>query len=297
MKKVLGSMITKETASVIFLDLTQGKSFALSLDVSHCNYSKVEQLIRGGESYEVDDLFELMSYEEAVNSAAARTSLDFQVKGGVVYYGDRKLDNALGAKLLEELANDNPVESWFEFTKKVLSNPSATAVKELSLFLEAGNIALCDDGDFLAYKKVRGDYMDIYTGTMDNSPGKIVEMERNAVDDVRDRTCSYGLHFCSYSYLGSYGCGAGDKVLLVKINPADVVSIPSDYANTKGRCCRYEVISEVSGPGDILKGAHGSQFIKTSPQKDEDEDEQDWDDEDEDWDDEDEEEDDDNDWG
>ena len=32
--------------------------------------------------------------------------------------------------------------------------------------------------------------------------------------------------------------------MIVKINPADVVAIPSDYNNTKGRTCRYEVVSE-----------------------------------------------------
>jgi hypothetical protein len=31
----------------------------------------------------------------------------------------------------------------------------------------------------------------------------------------------------------------------VKINPADVVSIPSDYNNMKGRASRYEVLREV----------------------------------------------------
>lgn len=32
--------------------------------------------------------------------------------------------------------------------------------------------------------------------------------------------------------------------MILKINPADVVAIPADYNNTKGRTCRYEVIGE-----------------------------------------------------
>ena len=32
--------------------------------------------------------------------------------------------------------------------------------------------------------------------------------------------------------------------MIVKINPKDVVAIPSDYNNTKGRTCRYEVVGE-----------------------------------------------------
>ena len=33
--------------------------------------------------------------------------------------------------------------------------------------------------------------------------------------------------------------------MIVKISPADVVSIPSDYNNAKGRACKYEVIGEI----------------------------------------------------
>ena len=59
-------------------------------------------------------------------------------------------------------------------------------------------------------------------------------MPRNAVDDRRHNTCSTGLHFCSWAYLPHYH-GAQGRVLVLKIDPANVVSIPSDYANAKGR--------------------------------------------------------------
>ena len=32
--------------------------------------------------------------------------------------------------------------------------------------------------------------------------------------------------------------------MILKINPANVVAIPADYNNTKGRCCEYEVAGE-----------------------------------------------------
>jgi hypothetical protein len=39
-------------------------------------------------------------------------------------------------------------------------------------------------------------------------------------------------------------------------NPADVVSIPSDYNDTKGRTWRYIVVGELeTNPEDALKGA------------------------------------------
>jgi hypothetical protein len=84
---------------------------------------------------------------------------------------------------------------------------------------------------------------------MDNSVGKTVEMERNTVDDNASNTCSTGLHFCSLSYLDHFG-GSDSRVMVLKINPRDVVSIPADYNATKGRACRYEVIDEIGGKAE-----------------------------------------------
>jgi hypothetical protein len=138
-----------------------------------------------------------------------------------------------------------PVEPMVNFMENLMSNPSKRAVEELYAFLEKGNLPITADGCFLAYKKVRNDYLDIHSGTMDNSVGKTVEMERNEVDDDKDRTCSTGLHFCSLDYLNHFG-SQDSRTVVLKINPRDVVSIPADYHSTKGRACRYEVIDEIN---------------------------------------------------
>jgi hypothetical protein len=77
-------------------------------------------------------------------------------------------------------------------------------------------------------------------------------MERNQVNDNKDVTCSAGLHFCSQGYLGHF---SGERVMILKINPRDVVSIPTDYNNTKGRCARYEVVGEVGVREEETTGA------------------------------------------
>jgi hypothetical protein len=77
-------------------------------------------------------------------------------------------------------------------------------------------------------------------------------MPRNEVDDNRSNLCSDGLHFCSFSYLGHFGSGAGNRVLIVKVDPADVVSIPADYNDAKARACRMEVIGEIEEQKDVL---------------------------------------------
>jgi hypothetical protein len=155
------------------------------------------------------------------------------------------------------------------FMHNLMKNPSKRSVDELYGFLEKNNLPLTPDGHFLAYKKVRRDFKDIHSGTMDNSPGTIVEMERNQVDDNKDQTCSTGLHFCGLSYLDHFG-GSDSRVVIVKIDPADVVSIPSDYNGAKGRACRYEVIGEMGVKAEdaftapVQTNAHGTQTVRAA---------------------------------
>jgi hypothetical protein len=61
----------------------------------------------------------------------------------------------------------------------------------------------------------------------------------------------------------------GDKIVIVKINPADVVSVPSDCNYEKLRTCRYEVVGEYQG--ELLKPLYSSVFSEDD-YEDEDED-------------------------
>jgi hypothetical protein len=67
------------------------------------------------------------------------------------------------------------------------------------------------------------------------------------------------------SYLGHFG---GERTVIVKINPADVVSIPSDYNDAKGRACRYEVIGELNVEASdaftapVQSNAHGTYTVR-----------------------------------
>ena len=112
-------------------------------------------------------------------------------------------------------------------------------------FLVANDIEITDDGHFIAWKVVTKDYKDCRTGRFDNSPGVVVKMERNQVDEDDERTCSAGLHVCSKSYI-SYFQGGSDRIVSVKVHPRDVVSIPVDYGDAKMRTCEYLVLEDVT---------------------------------------------------
>lgn len=202
-------------------------------------------------------LVELVDQSRAIKTAVEETMVEadrvnYLTKGvidvtraGVTYNGEL-IHNALADRLMDVMAAGLRIAPWIRFAENVYQNPADFARDELYLWLEKSTLPITDDGHFLAYKIVGPDFKDLWSGKFDNSPGQVVQLAgRHQVDPVRDRTCSYGLHFCSKDYLPHYGTRAGNRVVIVKINPADVVSIPSDYDNAKGRTWRYEVLEEI----------------------------------------------------
>lgn len=171
------------------------------------------------------------------------------IKNGTAYLDDEVISEELADQITKHFNLGFPCDPIVNFIRKVRKNPSYRIREQLWKFIKAcensGGFTIAEDGDIIAYKIVCDDFMDIHSRQFDNTPGNIVEMPRRDVDDDPNNTCSCGLHFCAYSYLESYRHTANDRIILVKVNPEDVVSIPRDYNYSKARCCRYEVVQEV----------------------------------------------------
>jgi len=214
---------------------------------THITYQKVLDAIKSSDWNTVRDT--INPKKVVLNYGAG----NIEIQGDDLFWKGQPLHNALTSRMIAMIQEGFPIEPLVLFMENLMSNPSKRAVDELYGFLEKNNLPITPDGHFLAYKKVRSDYMDCHSGTFNNSIGMICEMERNQVDDDKDRTCSTGLHFCSQEYLNHFG---GEHTMILKINPRDVVSIPSDYNNSKGRCSRYEVIGELGvNPEDAFTAA------------------------------------------
>ena len=263
--------------------LIQGDNLVLVLNnqqhtigKSHLNYEKIREAIRAGNWVEVERL--LNPAREIVNYGNGH----IEVQGHRLFWKGRELKNALTQKIIQMMEEGFGVEPLVAFMENLMENPSMTAVNELYRFLEVGQLPITPDGHFLAFKKVNDEFRDVYSNTVLNKPapllseeeraampmkgGKrgeatvelvngetVVSMPRNAVDDQRKNHCSHGLHFCSKDYLKHFG---GNRIVIVKINPADVVSIPADYKDTKGRTWRYTVVGELAeDPEKALRGA------------------------------------------
>jgi hypothetical protein len=231
-----------------FISITIG-SKAYTIDNTHHNFEAVRNAIR---NKEWDSILPLIDIKQVFEKWVAEDlgddedvfNIDYQTE--VITYMNTPLHNTLTKRIFAMWKEGFDVKPMVMFLRNLMNNPSSIAVRELYDFLETGNMPITEDGHFLAYKKIRSDYRDIHTGKIDNSVGQKPEMPRNMVDDNRNNTCSQGLHFCSQSYLERYGSSSiSTRVVILKINPADVVSIPADYNNTKGRCWKYEVYGEV----------------------------------------------------
>lgn len=209
-----------------------------TISKTHITCQKVLDAIKANDWELVQDVIE--PKKVVLNYGQGNVS----IQGETLFWKGKELNTGLSVRMIQMLQEGFPVEPMVNFMENLYKNPSHRAVTELYGFLEKNNLPITPDGHFLAYKKVKGDYKDCHTGTMDNSVGQVVEMERHEVNDNKDVTCSTGLHFCGQSYLSHFG---GERTVIVKINPADVVSIPSDYNDAKGRACRYEVIGEIGG--------------------------------------------------
>lgn len=180
------------------------------------------------------------------------------VDNGEVFYDGEKLHGRVVEYLLDFIYGDGDYKPLENFIVNLLGNPSKSSVDELYDFLAHKNMPIDDEGYVLAYKGVDSNFMSIAgntstkvlegivdaEGRIYNGIGETVEVERRHVDDNRNNGCSHGLHVGSYKYASDWG----EKVVLVRFNPRDAVSVPLDCSCQKLRVCKYEVVKEVDSP-------------------------------------------------
>lgn len=233
---MLNHILTGESVTVVGDDFVPR-----TIPSTHPAFTRVVDALKAGNDNEVKTLMDLP------NAIASFMQGKIQVTERTLFYDGKPVTNSLAMKILQfmEAGDEELAKPLINFLEKVKQNPSRRAAEGLYDWSVRSGLPITPEGDILAWKIVRSNYHDYHSGRFDNSVGKIVEVARNEVDEDPDRTCSYGLHFCSTAYLPHYYHGSDRRIMVVKINPADVVAFPRDYNISKGRACRYEVIGEV----------------------------------------------------
>lgn len=244
------------TSSITFIG-TDGSP--ITLNSSNENFKAVVKAVQDG----AEDAASLVAYLEGL-ARPVKTLARIASKAGTDLFVTENhevscevdgrtflLPHSLGKYLIRLHNERHDLGIFINFIRKLIDNPDAEIVNELWDFISSCGLCLTEDGNFLAYKNVRGDYTSIYDSKTDNTPGTVLSMPRQSVEKNRDRTCSSGLHFAAWDYLSCYSDSADGRTVIVSISPADVVSIPSDYYNQKGRACSYKILRDVKRPQEL----------------------------------------------
>jgi hypothetical protein len=242
-----------------------GEAGVRVLPQTHVNYDQIrETLLDGVDEADADRVYALADAASEVENTLRRLSDRVTLRRDSIYFDGDKMESRLTRHIVDMIhSGDENWGGYVKFLENVQANPSKSSRKSLFKFLDKHDLVITDDGHFIGYKGVQdnednlsvtsgkepvtvtlenGD-VEEHTGYIPNPVGATVEMPRSLVDDNREQACSVGLHVGTHEYAN----GFGRKLLTVKVNPRDVVSVPSDSDDSKIRTCRYTVLEVNDG--------------------------------------------------
>lgn len=254
MYKIFSSANEGSGATVIFSDGT-----IQQIAQDNANYGRVVGILTSTPVDEIDEaaLLELLIPALSVGKNLNRLSERVAFDGSNILFDGDVVADAIAEHILrivKEGGNPDSYKALVAFMEKLYTNPSESSRNSLYDFIVRHNITIDPDGDFYAYKGVKADLGSVWegfgivdgvsmNGSLPNKPGSILEIPRSKVNADNAIGCGTGLHAGTYAYAEGWARGV---LLLVKINPRDVVSVPSCSSYQKLRTCRYKVISQTT---------------------------------------------------
>lgn len=247
---ILAMSLTNGTATVV---VNNGANInTVSIRNDDARWAPIMDAYKGGDESRIERLLSLSSVIEEYSNG------NLTVTAAGVFYKNRVLHTLDAQRIMAFVKEKVPFERYANFVSRKMANPSARAIEEMYKFLENENMPLTARGTFIAYKGVQNDYYSkngnlntiVIQGIVNeqgqilNRPGETIEIERSSCDDNYKNGCSFGLHAGSLEYAR----GFAEKIVLVEIDPADVVSVPDEGTFHKLRCCKYIVVGEYTGP-------------------------------------------------
>lgn len=213
------------------------------------------------------ELFTLMSPEAKVQeqiSSSYYLSGSLGIKGGHIYFGKNRLEETLSNHMMSLLDGENTPKdekmwrSYVKFLDNLYQNADEDIRTQLFRWMDyenkAGNeFGITEDGCIVGYKGCQGTILEptsVFTGNaivdgvefngnIPNRVGSVVQMPRSAVQVDPAVGCSQGLHVGTRDYATKWA----PVLLLVKVNPRDIVSVPYECDSQKMRVCEYTVLN------------------------------------------------------
>ena len=231
----LAYLISNSGSISIYKD---GVSYTVNKD--HLNYEQIRSSLREKNYEGLEDLINVRKSIETKFGGVV-------IKDEKVFYKDRELHGVLVEKIVDTIRNGDNAENLVNFLNNLMENPSKRSVDCLFEFIGRYQFTIDEDGYFIAYKSVRSDYFDWHTGTILNTVGSTISLDRNEISDDPDHACHFGLHVGAFEYANNFHSGDNQVILVVRVNPKNVVCVPRDCSWQKIRVCEYEVIAEYKG--------------------------------------------------
>jgi hypothetical protein len=199
---------------------------------------------------------------------------DFTIADGQVFYNGKTQHPVLARRVLEFYDAGLEFEFLKNFIRNCELNEDPYSVEQLYSFLENQHMPITPDGCFIGYKGVKANGYSVKSGHLtllsgeavngyiNNAVGQVVRCPRSEVDSDPSNSCSQGLHVGSREY----ATGWGERVVMVKVNPKDCVSVPHNEA-AKLRTCGYEVVGVVGAPLDtpLIEIGAGAAPVVSNP--------------------------------
>jgi hypothetical protein len=224
-------------------------------DHTNPNYSGLVKAVKNGKEEKFLKLLNTGSVIEDWSDG------DFEFKNGFLYFEEEQIATDPTNRIIECIQQGFPHKFMLNYLSNLYDNTSGRAVQESYKWCSHKGIPITEDGMLIGYKGVaiyqggdaikdkmnlsliKGDFVDKYTGkSFRNNIGDKPRMKRRQVCDDHNMGCSTGLHIGTYDYACDWA-GPSGAVVLVKFNPKDIVSVPSDCDFQKMRVSGYEVIS------------------------------------------------------
>lgn len=234
---------------------------------THPRFNDILELLRSGNA--TDEAVETMVNTLLVAGRKLSTITDrVSVAPYGVFFDGVPLRTELADVLLEMVKNNqlDRLNSVAKFLENAAANQTMEGIDALYRWIQNRDLVITPEGNFLGYKAITRNSEgkpvsitagkalvngEVFEGQIPNNVGDTVSMPRDEVTDRTSVNCGPGLHAGTYAYaqwfknLGGWGNRDDRFIILVEMNPRDVVSVPSDHNCAKLRVSKYKVLEEI----------------------------------------------------
>jgi len=221
-------------------------------DHTHPEYEGLVECVKTGDAEAFAELLEIGTVIENWSEG------NFEFRDGFLYYEDEQVASQPTDRIIQLIKNGLDKGPMLAYLDRLYQNISNRAVMESYDWCSHRGLPITPDGYLVGYKGVgvyngkdkpdkmgrplsTGDLVDKWSNSIRNNIADEVSMNRRKVSDNCNEGCSAGLHVGTYEYACGWA-GSEGKVVLVRFDPSDIVSVPTDCEYQKMRVSRYTVI-------------------------------------------------------